>query len=464
MTSHPHRFTITLALATVLSTTLACTNLPIGTPTPVEGPVAGDTTPTPTAVIPAGGLGTVSGTVCFPSEPPLPSLTLYFQETTTNAVTSLLHDDGTGLYTIDLVPGTYVAWAWSFDFGSGGSYSQAVPCGLNVSCTDHTMLPFTVTAGAATTNIDICDWYGEAGDVPTPPAGGEEPTTGTVTGRVCYPSEGIPPMTAYFQDTATSAVTTLDIAQNQGTYSIDLLPATYIAYAWLPGFTIGGSYSQAVPCGLTVSCTDHTPIPITVAAGGTVDDVDICDWYSQDSVPLPPGGSGPTPPAPPGGVSLNCDGTYQRLRVTDGGAAGKTVSVDNWDGSSWVNTWNWAGGDPMVRQITDDAGLYSFGGCQQLVVVPMVYGGSGAVLELTIHAWNGSGLDEVYLHEGTHGTWSHSGANVIFEESVYLHGEPNCCPCNRQYLQHTWDGAAFVQTGSAINPTYSGTPPPECVP
>jgi hypothetical protein len=138
------------------------------------------------------------------------------------------------------------------------------------------------------------------------------------------------------------------------------------------------------------------------------------------------------------------------------------VDTALWDGSSWVNVWNWAGGDPMVRQITNEAGLYSFGGCQQLVVVPMVYGGSGAVLELTIHVWNGSGLTEVYLHEGTHGTWSRSGANLAFEESVYLYGEPNCCPCNRQYLQHTWDGSAFVQTGSAVNPTYSGTPPPEC--
>ena len=463
MSSHPRRLAFVLALTMLLAAALACANLPLGTPTPVEGLVSGDTTPTPAAEIPAGGLGTVSGAVCFPGEPPLPSLTLYFQETTTNAVTSFLHEDGTGVYTIDLAPGTYVAWAWSFDLGAGGSYSQAVPCGLNVSCTDHTLIPFAVTAGAATTDIDICDWYGETGDVPTPPGGEEGVVTGTVAGRVCYPSEGIPPMTAYFQDTVTNDVTTLDIALNQGTYSLDLLPGTYIAYAWLPGFALGGSYSQAVPCGLTVSCTDHSPIPFSVAAGATTSNIDICDWYGgSGSVPMPPGASGPTPTAPAGGVSLNCDGTYQRLRITDGGAAGKTASVDNWDSSSWVNVWNWAGGDPMVRQITNEAGLYSFGGCQQLVVVPMVYGGSGAVLEMTVHVWNGSGLTEVYLHEGTHGTWSHSGANLTFEESVYLYGEPNCCPCNRQYLQHTWDGSAFVQTGSAVNPTYSGTPPPEC--
>jgi hypothetical protein len=167
---------------------------------------------------------------------------------------------------------------------------------------------------------------------------------------------------------------------------------------------------------------------------------------------------------PPGGVSLNCDGTYQRVRITDGGASGKTVSVDNWDGSAWINVWNYSSGDPMIKQIQDEAGYYEFLGCQKLIIIPEVYGGSGAILELRIYVWNGSGLTNVYTHDGTHGSWSKVGDTIVFEESLYLYGEPNCCPCNRQVLEYTWDGAAFVQTGSAINPTYSGTPPPECSP
>jgi mycoredoxin len=118
----------------------------------------------------------------------------------------------------------------------------------------------------------------------------------------------------------------------------------------------------------------------------------------------------------------------------------------------------------MIRQIEEQAGYYPFGDCQQLVIVPIRYSGSGAVLELGIHEWNGAGLSQVYFNDGVHGTWSKAGDNIIFEESLYLYGEPNCCPCNRQTLQHTWDGEAFVQTGSAITPTYSGTPPPMCVP
>ena len=180
----------------------------------------------------------------------------------------------------------------------------------------------------------------------------------------------------------------------------------------------------------------------------------------------PPGS--PTPTAtdspPPGGVSLNCDGTYQRVRITDGGSSGKTVSVDNWDGSSWVNVWNYAGGDPMIKQIQDEAGYYEFLGCQKLLIVPEVYGGSGAVLLLKIYVWNGAGMTNVYTDDGVHGSWSKVGDTIVMEESLYLYGEPNCCPCNRQFLEYTWDGAAFVQTGSAVNPTYSGTPPPECTP
>lgn len=161
---------------------------------------------------------------------------------------------------------------------------------------------------------------------------------------------------------------------------------------------------------------------------------------------------------------MNCDGTYQRMRIVDGGASGKTVYIDNWDGSTWVNVWFYAGGDPMTKQIEAEAGTYTFLGCQKLVVIPERYTGSGAVLLLKIYLWNGAGLTLVYNHEGVHGTWSKVGDTIVFEESIYLYGEPNCCPCNRQFLEHTWDGAAFVQTGSMISPTYTGTPPPQCVP
>lgn len=297
------------------------------------------------------------------------------------------------------------------------------------------------------------------------------PPLGSVSGRVCYPGEPpLPPMTLFFAETTTHAVTSIPHTDGTGAYQVDLPPGTYTAYAFAEGVEVGGSYSQAVVCGLTADCTDHSLVPFDVEVGAPTDGIDICDWTGgPGSVPTPPGAYPPTPAEPtatppPGGVSLACDGTFQRFRLTDGGAAGKTASVDSWNGSSWINVWNWAGGDPMIKQIEDGAGLYSFGGCEQFVVIPERLAGSGTILQLTIHRWNGAGLTEIFYIDGTHGSWSPTGDGFLFEESVYLYNEPNCCPCNRQYLEYTWNGASFDQTGSAINPTYTGTPPAECTP
>jgi hypothetical protein len=111
---------------------------------------------------------------------------------------------------------------------------------------------------------------------------------GTISGNICFPSEGIPPMNAYFEEANTHQVFSLAITQNQTEFSIDLPPGNYFATAWLPDFGYGGSYSAAVPCGLTVSCNDHSPILFTVWAGQTTSDIGICDWYGQPGdVPLP---------------------------------------------------------------------------------------------------------------------------------------------------------------------------------
>ncbi|MEW6567179.1 MAG: hypothetical protein AB1449_03255 [Chloroflexota bacterium] len=345
----PSRQALKVAILAGAAALLAC-SLPLPTPAP---PSETATIPLPTLTPVSSGPGTVTGLICYPSEPPLPPLTLYFANVDTGTVTAQEHTDGTGEYSVDLEPGTYVAYAWHAELSLGGSYSQAVPCGLTASCTDHSLIEFAVSSGMTTSGIDICDWYGMPGDVPTPPGG---------------------------------------------------LPST------------------------------------------------------------PPPAATLTATPPPGGVSMACDGIYQRFRLTDGGPSGKTASVDVWNGTTWVNVWNWAGGDPMIKQIQPEAGLYSFGTCEQFVVIPEVYAGSGAFLKLTVHRWNGAGLSEIFNLEGDQAHWTHTGDGILFEESVFLYNEPHCCACNRQVRQFTWDGSAFVLTASAINPTYSGTPPAECTP
>lgn len=116
---------------------------------------------------PAPGEGGVSGIVCYPSSG-IPPMNLYFANVNNDDIHEFDHSTGEGPYNVSIPPGTYVAYAWTKDFSVGGSYSEAVPCGLSVNCTDHTLIEFDVIAGQTTTNIDICDYYGGQGSVPLP--------------------------------------------------------------------------------------------------------------------------------------------------------------------------------------------------------------------------------------------------------------------------------------------------------
>ena len=139
---------------------------PVATASPLQSTREPPTDPTSTPTH-----GVVQGQVCYPSEPPLPAMTLYFEDTDSGDVLTFHRNQGEDQgYRLELPPGTYVAYAWRADGSLGGSYSQAVPCGLTTDCTDHSLLPFDVSAGSTVSGIDICDWYGEPGDVPTPSA------------------------------------------------------------------------------------------------------------------------------------------------------------------------------------------------------------------------------------------------------------------------------------------------------
>jgi hypothetical protein len=120
-------------------------------------------------------------------------------------------------------------------------------------------------------------------DIVIPP-----PANSGAAGKICYPSEMIPAMTIYFEDTMNGLITQVPIAEGQSTYEVTLEPGTYLAYAWLPDFSLGGLYSYAVPCGLSVECTDHDPIVVQINPDQITNDIDICDWYLDTSlVPQP---------------------------------------------------------------------------------------------------------------------------------------------------------------------------------
>lgn len=147
---------------------------------------------------------------------------------------------------------------------------------------------------------------------PAPTIGTPQPgQTGTVTGAVCYPGEGIPPMTIFAQNIATGDiyalphpaqdVVTAEYGPHQSaasSYTFGNLPGgAYYFFAYLGdggnlgADAAGGGYTVWPECsaeGRHVACP-HTLIPVVVRSGFVTEGVDICDWYDADADPgFPP--------------------------------------------------------------------------------------------------------------------------------------------------------------------------------
>ena len=68
--------------------------------------------------------------------------------------------------------------------------------------------------------------------VPSTPTPEPNPDTGVVMGKICYPSEFIPSLTAYFQNNTTGEFVEMPVAENQAIYSLELEPGEYVAFAY----------------------------------------------------------------------------------------------------------------------------------------------------------------------------------------------------------------------------------------
>ncbi len=106
--------------------------------------------------------------------------------------------------------------------------------------------------------------------------------TGTITGKVSYPSEGIPPNMKVCAENQVTKVETCTTQAN-GTYSLNVPIGSYFVYAVVPSADpkYRAYYNVFVTCGLKYECKDHTPILVEVKAGQTASGVDPQDWYNQ---------------------------------------------------------------------------------------------------------------------------------------------------------------------------------------
>ena len=113
---------------------------------------------------------------------------------------------------------------------------------------------------------------------------------GTITGSLSYPSEGIPRLRVYAWDRESGQWRYVVTNQNDDTYALQVPAGKYIVFAYLnDGGDVAGGYTNAVLCGLTAACTDHTLYVVTVGSGQQVSGVNVTDWYGPPGfIPKPP--------------------------------------------------------------------------------------------------------------------------------------------------------------------------------
>lgn len=255
--------------------------------------------------------GSISGDLNYPG-PTIPAMYVAAFLYGTESYQYIITVPGQNTYTIlGLEPGTY--WVIAYTVGGGGftagfpgGYTKAVPCGLGPTCTDHSMIGVVVKAATVSKGVNPIDWYapsrtfqpfpqlgpGAAGATPV----SNPPSSGTISGTLTYPASSLPAMRIAAFDPTTHQVSYVDTQAGQASYSLNVPAGNYTVVAYSLGgggfsSTAEGGYTQAVPCGLSVSCTDHTLILVNVSAGQTTAGVNPGDWYA-------PSGAFPPKPGP----------------------------------------------------------------------------------------------------------------------------------------------------------------------
>ena len=132
---------------------------------------------------------------------------------------------------------------------------------------------------------------------PTEVATADAETTAIIEGRVSFPAGYRPDLDVYAIDiddpgtwyTVTVPGTETAGFDPQGGYSLGVTAGTYyvLAYEGEAADSWAGLYSRMVPCGLTVSCTDHTLLPVTVMPTETATGIDPGDWYYPEDHEYP---------------------------------------------------------------------------------------------------------------------------------------------------------------------------------
>lgn len=174
-----------------------------------------------------------------------------------------------------------------FLVGAGGFYAWSTMDALKKENTQlNEQLAGDTTAPAATdTTTGATTGTTTAQTEQTAPAAEDDQELGSISGALGFPSQGIPPLVIHaFKAGSAQSVTSITTQQNQMTYTIEgLAPGTYNVVAYTASEpAMAGGYTKAVPCGLSVDCTDHTSFPIIITPGRKAVGIDLKDWYAPE--------------------------------------------------------------------------------------------------------------------------------------------------------------------------------------
>lgn len=112
-----------------------------------------------------------------------------------------------------------------------------------------------------------------------------KPPSGSITGKISYPAESIPPLRVVAIKVDSGEYFSTEVF-SENTFRLDELPAgkyhvlAYLAEPADGSQNMAGGYTQSVLCGLNASCTDHTLIDVEVAANSNTPEINPADWYA----------------------------------------------------------------------------------------------------------------------------------------------------------------------------------------
>lgn len=115
----------------------------------------------------------------------------------------------------------------------------------------------------------------------TTPSATDAAKKGTVTGKICFPSEGIPPGTLTAKNTTTKQSVTQAYPGNLSNYSFDLNPGTYHIKFEVDSNLVG-FYTACAKNPTNDVCkedSNHTHLDVVVNSNQITNGVDLCDFY-----------------------------------------------------------------------------------------------------------------------------------------------------------------------------------------